>query len=73
MEEILGWYVRNSIEPLIESVKPAETIEYNDAANKKELKQRWMNEKKELWKNKGMHGLFVREMPETIDERETWY
>ena len=32
----LGWYVGNSVEPLIESVKAAETIEYKDTVNKKE-------------------------------------
>ena len=30
-----------------------------------------MWEKKELWKNKRMHGQFVREMSETTDEKET--
>ena len=38
-ENKLGWYVRNSVEPLTESVKAAETIEYNDIVNKKEFKQ----------------------------------
>ena len=68
----MGWYVRNSVEPLIEGVKAAETIEYNDRVNKKEFKQKWMRKKKELWKNKKMYGHFVREMPETTDEKETW-
>ena len=49
---------------MIESVKAAETIEYNDTLNKKEFKQSWMREKKELWKNKRMHGQFVREILE---------
>ena len=51
----LGWYVRNSVEPLIEGVKAAETKRCNDTVNKKEFKQRWMREKKELWKNKRMY------------------
>ena len=72
-EKNLRWYVRNSVEPLLESVKAAETIKYNDTVNKKEVKQCWMREKKELWKNKGMYGQFVREMPETTAEKETWY
>ena len=55
-ENNLGWYVRNSIEPLIEGVKAAETIECTDAVDKKEFKQRWMWGKKELWKNKRMYG-----------------
>ena len=37
-ENSLGRYVRNSVEPLIEGVKAAETIECNDAVNKKEFK-----------------------------------
>ena len=69
-EKNLGWYVRNSVEPLIEGVKVAET-ECNDTVNKKEFKQKWMREKKELWKNR-MYRQFVREMPETTDEKETW-
>ena len=71
-ENDLGWYVRNSVEPLIEGVKPAKTIEYNNTMNKREFKQIWIREKKELWKNKGMYGQFVREMPEIADEKETW-
>ena len=68
-ENKLGWYVRNSVEPLIEGVKAAETIRCNDTENKKEFKQRWMREKKELWKNKRMYRQFVRAMPETTDEK----
>ena len=68
-EKNLGWYVRNSGEPLTEGLKAAETIEYNNTVNKKELKQSWMREKKELW-NKRMYGQFVREMPETTDEKK---
>ena len=67
----MGWYVRNSVEPLTEVVKAAETIEYYNIVKKKEFKQSWMREKKELWKNKRMYGQFVREMPETTDEKET--
>ena len=37
-ENNLGWYVRNSVEPLIEGMKAAKTIEYNDTGNKKELR-----------------------------------
>ena len=31
-----------------------------------------MREKKKLWKNKRMYGQFIREMPETMDEKRTW-
>ena len=71
-ENNLRWYVRNSVEPLIEGVKAAETIECNDTVNKKEFKQSWMREKKEIGKNKRMYGHFVTEIPEATDEKETW-
>ena len=54
-------------------MKATEKIGYNNAVNKKEFKRRWVNEKKELWKSKRIYGQFVREMPETKDEKETWY
>ena len=71
-ENNLRWYVRNSVEPLIEGVKAAETIECNDTVNKKEFKLSWMREKKEIGKNKRMYGHFVTEIPEATDEKETW-
>ena len=51
-ENNLGWYVKNPVVPLIEGVEAAETIEYKDIVNRKEFKQSWMSEKKELWKKK---------------------
>ena len=53
-ENNLGWYVRNSVEQLIEGVKAAETVVYNDTVNKKEFKQSLTWEKKKLWKNKNV-------------------
>ena len=38
-ENNFGWYARNSVDPLIEGVKAAETIECNGTVNKKEFKQ----------------------------------
>ena len=67
-----GCYVRNSVEPLIEGMKAAETIECNDTVRGDS--NRWIREKKEIWKEKKrMYGQFVREIPETLDEKETWY
>lgn len=31
-----------------------------------------MNEKEQRWKGKRMYGQFVREMPESTDEKKTW-
>ena len=70
-ENNLEWYVKNSIEPLIEGVKAVERIEYNDTVNQKEYKQSWMREKEELLKGKRIYGQFVREMREITDGKET--
>ena len=42
VENKLGWYVENLDETLIQGVKAAETIEYNDIVNGGEFKQSWM-------------------------------
>ena len=46
-ENNFRWFVRNSVEPLTEGVKAAETIEYNvnENENEKEFKQAWMRQK----------------------------
>ena len=51
-ENNFGWYVKNSVEPLIEGVKVAETIEYNNTVSKNEFKQSWMREKRNYGKTK---------------------
>ena len=51
-ESNLGWYVRNSVGPLIEGVNAAEAIEYNDTVNKKEFKKSWIQKKRNYGKAK---------------------
>ena len=53
-------------------MKAAETIQYNNTVNKKKFKQSWMREKNEVQKNIIIYGQFLREMPETTDEKESW-
>ena len=53
-------------------MKAAETIQHNNTVNKKKFKQSWMREKNEVQKNKIIYGQFLREMPETTDEKESW-
>ena len=67
----LGWYVRNSVEPLIGGVKAAETMGYVDTVIKKKFKQNWMREKKELWKSKRMDSLLEKYQKQKI-KKETW-
>ena len=53
---------------MIEGAEVAETVEYDDTVNKKELQSQIM-ERKELWENKILHGQFVGEISEVT---ETW-
>ena len=71
-ENNLGYYIKNSIEKLIEGVKAEHTIEYEDTLEKGEYKEKTMSETERLWREKKMYGQFIREMPETTDETETW-
>ena len=70
-ENNLGWYVWNSVEPLIEGVKAAETIEYNNTVNMKEFKQSWMREKKNYGKTKECMGSLQVKCQK--QQKKTWY
>ena len=55
-ENKLGWYVRKSVEPLIEGIRAAETIAFNDTMNKKKIQteqddgeERIMKKQKNVW------------------------
>ena len=64
-----GWYAKNSVEPVIEGVKAAETLEYDNTVTQKEFRKTWINEKKECGR---MYEQVVIGMLETTDEQETW-
>ena len=71
-ENNLGWYVRNSVESLIRGVKLVNVMDTEDVVSKDEFKRRWMNNKEHGWKEKIMYGQFVRDMPESTDQKKTW-
>ena len=51
-ENNLGWCVRNSIEPLIEGVKAAERIEYNDTEMRKNSNRDGLGKRRTYGKTK---------------------
>ena len=65
-ENSLGWYVRNSLDVLLQIIKSEKTV------SKDEFKTSWNNEKLDNLKGKRLHGQFFRELPETTHVRETW-
>ena len=71
-ENNLGWYVRNSLEPMLICVKLAGVIETENCTSKEEYKRRRVAGNLSQWKEKAMHGQFVREMDKNVDKDETW-
>ena len=67
-EEIsLVFHVNNFEENLIKGVASAETINTKDPVMIGEFKKQEQN-----WHEKKMHGLFVREIPQKVDQERTW-
>ena len=52
------------------AAKKLETLKY-ETVNKNELRRKWMNEKKRIWKDKRIYGEFLRGLSEIRDEKET--
>ena len=71
-ENSLGWYVKNSLEVLLQGVRATSVIRSEETVSKDEFKSSWNNEKLNSWKEKRLHGQFVREIPETTHVEESW-
>ena len=69
-ENSLGFYVAISGENLIRGVAAAGTIRVEGIITSGEFKKQ-EHELKQKWNEKRMHGQFVREMPEKVDENKT--
>ena len=61
-ENNLGRYVKNSVEKLLEGIKLIGAIDVDSCVDKDEYKKRRMEEMEKGWKEKVMHGQFLREM-----------
>ena len=57
----IGWYIRNSDEPLLHEVQEKEIIEARDCVSKNEYRRRDLDQSEEKWRNKKMYGQYVRE------------
>ena len=71
-ENSLGFYVANSEENLIRGVAAAETINTEDTVMSGEFKKHKADELKQHWREKKVHGQFVREMPDKVDKDKSW-
>ena len=71
-ENSLGFYVANSEENLIRWVLTAETINTRQTITGVEFKKQKAKELKEKWSANRMHGQFIRETTEKVDQEKTW-
>ena len=67
-ENSMGFYVANSEENLIKGVAAAEIINTEDTVMSGEFKKQKTRELKQNWHENKMHGQFVREIPEKVDQ-----
>ena len=70
-ENNLSWYVRNSEEALLRKVGDSNVVNISEAVDPKEYKVNEVKETENEWKQKRMHGQYVREK-EGSDWDRTW-
>ena len=71
-ENNLVFCVANSEENLIKGAAAAETINTEDTVTSGEFKKQKAQELKQNWHEKKMHGHFVTEIPEKVDQDRIW-
>ena len=71
-ENSLGWYVKNSLEALLQRVRTTSVSRSEETVSKDELKTSWNSEKLNSWKEKEQHGQCVREIPVTMHVEKSW-
>ena len=75
-ENGLGWYIKNSEEQFLNGVRQVGIIDTENCKSKEEFKQNIKEDKIRVWREKRMHGEFVRDMEkqqhrDRIDKEET--
>ena len=65
-------YLKNATEKLLDGTRTVRVIETDETVIKREFKKRWTEEGLKKWKDKAMHGQFLRDMPETTHAEQTW-
>ena len=71
-ENSLGWYVRNTVEPLLIAAGRAKIVDVERSIETKDYKRREMMETENRWKDKKMYGQYYREVSECADFNGTW-
>ena len=71
-ENSLGWYLKQSNEPMLKVASMKTTIKTEETVRPEEFKRMQINASEQAWKEKRMHGQYIRDMDENIDKDKTW-
>ena len=70
-ENNIGWYLKNSNENLLQAVKHIRILKFRESVSKKGFKKPLNERRAENWKEKQMHGQFIRDMPEGTEKENS--
>ena len=71
-ENSVGFYMKNSMEPLLEQVRMSGVIQTEECLPKEQYKKEKTTEKEQNWKEKKMYGQYCREASDDIDKNKMW-
>ena len=71
-ENNLGWYIRNSVESLLKQVRKCKVIETELSIAKEEYSKKVSENRKVQWKQKVLHGQYLRDLPGETDLARSW-
>ena len=74
-ENSLGWYVKNSVEPLLQQVAKTNVIETEGCEAKENFKRKVREDLEKAWTDKRMYGQYKRDLGEEVqvDLVKTWW
>ena len=71
-ENCISWYVKNSNEKLIEGVRKSGIVDFENSVRKDIFKRERKETLKRNWREKQMYGQFLRDMPDDVDQENSW-
>jgi hypothetical protein len=69
----LGWYVKNSVESLLQQVAKTGVIETERCEIKENFKKKAVEELEKVWIDKRMYGQYNRDLGKEVDREKTWW
>ena len=72
-ENSVGFYMKNSMEPLLEQVRMSGVIQTEECLPKEQYKKEKTTKKEQNWKEKKMYGQYCREASDDIDKNKKLY